>query len=110
SSAPRRTPPAGCACTTTCSMPSPPTASATAPTGTSPAEKAETQLLRLADQAPRRDETQDGERPYQELSAIRVSDRSRLRRLTCALRSISPPWGGGQPRVTTSDPGAARDR
>ena len=38
-------------------------------------EKAETQSLRLADQAPRRDETQDGERRYQELSAIRHIDR-----------------------------------
>ena len=38
-------------------------------------EKAETQSLRLADQAPRRNETQDGERRYRELSAIRPIDR-----------------------------------
>ena len=53
-------------------------------------EKAETQSLRLADQAPRRDETQDGQRRYRELSAIRRWDRSRLAALRCARRWSRP--------------------
>ena len=52
------------------------------------AEEAEAQPLRLADQAPRRDETQDGQRRYQEVSAIRRGDRSRKR---SHANSRSPP-------------------
>jgi len=46
-------------------------------------------------EAPRRDETQDGARSYRDLSAIRVSDLSRLLRLTWAHRSIIPVQIGG---------------
>src|SRR5262249_50654004 len=38
-------------------------------------EKAPAQSLRVADQATQRGQTQDGERPYHDLSAIRRSDR-----------------------------------
>ena len=66
----------GCACTTTCSTPSPPTGSRTAPTGYEPRlKKRRTESLRLADPAPGRDETPDGERRYREVSAIRRCDR-----------------------------------
>ena len=39
-------------------------------------EKAQAQSLQLADKTPRRDQTQDGERGYREVSAIRRYDRS----------------------------------
>src|SRR5437763_15456487 len=39
-------------------------------------EKAEAQSLQLVDKTPRRDETQDGERGYRDLSAIRWCRRS----------------------------------
>ena len=84
-----------CGCTTTCSMPSPRIGSPTAPIATSRGEKAEAQSLRLADQAPRRDQTQDGERGYRELSAIRRSARSAQRREPNLPRRVGPeraPW------------------
>jgi hypothetical protein len=58
-------------------------------------EKAETQSLRLADRATRQDQTQDGERLYQELSAIRVADRRALaQRLESASSSTLVPHVG----------------
>src|SRR5262249_33035423 len=60
-------------------------------------EEAEAQPLRLADQAPRRDETQDGERHYQELSAIRHIDHGKTT-LTAAILAVQSARGLARPK------------